>query len=136
MASDLQIAANRRNALKSTGPRRTSGKMRAAGNSKKHGLASNPNCDAMALAAANRLADAIFQSHGGLSRAVAHRLAMATVELKGVQKVRAAAMEAVMSGEKNSMLGDIADLLRKLKAIDRYEIRAAAKKRRILRSTT
>lgn len=95
MASDLQIAANRRNALKSTGPRGAGGKIRAAGNSIKHGLASNLSRDAMAFAAADRLADAIFKSHSGLSRAAARGVAMATFELKGIQKARAAAMEGI-----------------------------------------
>jgi hypothetical protein len=39
MTSERQIAANRRNAQKSTGPRSRSGKRRAARNSRKHGLA-------------------------------------------------------------------------------------------------
>jgi len=38
MASELQIAANRRNALRSTGPRTRAGKARAAKNACKHGM--------------------------------------------------------------------------------------------------
>jgi hypothetical protein len=38
MATERQIAANRRNAGKSTGPRSTAGKRRARGNSFRHGL--------------------------------------------------------------------------------------------------
>ena len=38
MASDRQISANRRNALKSTGPKSRAGKKRAAGNSLRHRL--------------------------------------------------------------------------------------------------
>jgi hypothetical protein len=38
MATEQQIAANRRNAVKSTGPRTSAGKMRVRGNSYRHGL--------------------------------------------------------------------------------------------------
>lgn len=38
MASPAQIAANRRNALRSTGPRTSTGKARSRGNALKHGL--------------------------------------------------------------------------------------------------
>lgn len=135
MASDLQIAANRRNALRSTGPRGTAGKARAASNSTKHGLASDLSRDPKALAAADRLADAIFQSYVGLSRVSARRVAMATFELKNVQKARAGVMESAILGKENSTLLDIDDLLSKLRSIDRYEARAASRKRKALRNT-
>ncbi len=38
MASEKQVAANRRNATKSSGPRTKSGKVRSSGNALKHGL--------------------------------------------------------------------------------------------------
>lgn len=41
MASDRQIAANRRNARRSTGPRSRAGKSRASRNSYRHGLSAN-----------------------------------------------------------------------------------------------
>lgn len=41
MASERQIAANRRNARKSTGPRSTAGKNRASRNAYRHGLTVN-----------------------------------------------------------------------------------------------
>jgi hypothetical protein len=40
MASQRQIAANRKNALKSTGPRTSTGKRRASANAYRHGLSS------------------------------------------------------------------------------------------------
>ncbi len=42
MATAAQIAANRRNALRSTGPRTAAGKRRSAANSTKHQLQSTP----------------------------------------------------------------------------------------------
>jgi hypothetical protein len=49
VASERQISANRRNALKSTGPKSLAGKKRAAGNSLRHGLSitSVPECEAI-----------------------------------------------------------------------------------------
>src|SRR5689334_14959424 len=44
MASERQIAANRRNALSSTGPRSACGKKRASRNALRHGL-TLPNAD-------------------------------------------------------------------------------------------
>jgi hypothetical protein len=41
MASEKQIAANRRNARKSSGPRSVAGKARASRNAIRHGLAGN-----------------------------------------------------------------------------------------------
>src|ERR1039458_856228 len=41
MATDKQIAANRINAQKSTGPRSPAGKMKSALNARKHGFAGN-----------------------------------------------------------------------------------------------
>src|SRR5882757_2275252 len=38
MASEQQIAANRKNAIKSTGPKTRAGKQRASGNAYRHGL--------------------------------------------------------------------------------------------------
>ena len=39
MSSERQIAANRRNAQRSTGPRTALGKSHSGGNARKHGLA-------------------------------------------------------------------------------------------------
>ena len=43
--SEAALAANRANALKSTGPRTAAGKLKAASNSLKHGLYSMKNFD-------------------------------------------------------------------------------------------
>jgi hypothetical protein len=56
MASERQIAANRRNARKSTGPRSRTGKRRASGNAYRHGLASKHNPDAATARQRDQLA--------------------------------------------------------------------------------
>ncbi len=62
MASSQQIAANRRNAKKSTGPRTEKGKERSSQNSYKHGLSSamppSPEIDAKTEELACKLARA------------------------------------------------------------------------------
>ena len=64
MASDKQIAANRRNAMRSTGPRTRSGKARSRANSLRHGLLSKVLVDPALVAETDQLARRIAQEHG------------------------------------------------------------------------
>jgi hypothetical protein len=63
MASDKQIAANRRNAMRSTGPRTGSGKARSRANSLRHGLLSKVVTPALATET-DQLATRIAREHG------------------------------------------------------------------------
>ena len=64
MASDKQIAANRRNAMRSTGPRTRSGKARSRANSLRHGLLSKVLVDPALANETDQLARRIAQEHG------------------------------------------------------------------------
>ena len=64
MASDKQIAANRRNAMRSTGPRTRSGKARSRANSLRHGLLSKVLVDSALVNETDQLARRIAQEHG------------------------------------------------------------------------
>src|SRR5262249_329031 len=64
MASDKQIAANRRNAMRSTGPRTRSGKARSRANSLRHGLLSKVLVDPPLANETDQLARRIAQEHG------------------------------------------------------------------------
>ena len=64
MASDKQIAANRRNAMRSTGPRTRSGKARSRANSLRHGLLSKVLVDPALVAETDQMARRIAQEHG------------------------------------------------------------------------
>jgi hypothetical protein len=63
MASDKQIAANRRNAMRSTGPRTRSGKARSRANSLRHGLLSKVLVDSL-VAETDQLTRRIAREHG------------------------------------------------------------------------
>jgi len=63
MASDKQIAANRRNAMRSTGPRTRSGKARSRANSLRHGLLSKVLVDPALANETDQLARRIAQEH-------------------------------------------------------------------------
>jgi hypothetical protein len=60
MTSSAQIAANRRNALRSTGPRTSAGKERVARNAVRHGLASRIVAGTPPAARVTQLVDAII----------------------------------------------------------------------------
>ena len=64
MASDKQIAANRRNAMRSTGPRTRSGKARSRANSLRHGLLSKVLVDPALVNETDQLARRIAHEHG------------------------------------------------------------------------
>jgi hypothetical protein len=73
VASERQISANRRNALKSTGPKSRAGKKRAASNSLRHGLSitSVPECEAVESLARRIAGDIASDAVLGHARAAA-----------------------------------------------------------------
>jgi hypothetical protein len=88
MATERQIAANRRNAAKSTGPRSSAGKRRARGNSYRHGLSvgvAGPGCaehvERLARKIAGAGADAIVLEQ-------ARSVAQAQLDLTQIRRMR------------------------------------------------
>jgi hypothetical protein len=95
MPSDRQLAANRANARKSSGPRSASGKKRAARNALKHGLNTPMSGVAFAReveALARQIAD---HAEDPLQMAVARDAAEAQLELARVQRVGVAMIERI-----------------------------------------
>jgi len=95
MATERQVAANRRNAQKSTGPRSSSGKKRANRNSRRHGLttpASGAEFEREAELLARQLAgeaeDIIVLEH-------AREAAQAELERRRIRRVAVAQIERV-----------------------------------------
>ena len=101
MATERQIAANRRNAKKSTGPRSEAGKKRASRNSYRHGLAA---CGAVTGEPAKRV------------EALAYTIAGAEADVDMLELVRSAARAecdlAQIRCLKNALLDPISELIR------------------------
>jgi hypothetical protein len=101
VASQRQIAANRRNAHKSTGPRSRAGKKRASRNAYRHGLTSSITSSAALAKQLEKLAREIARDAGGgdtedatileHARAVAH----AELDLARVRRAKIAVIERV-----------------------------------------
>ena len=88
MASPAKIAANRRNARRSTGPRSAAGKARARHNAFRHGLATPANIDHVAM---DRIEDLVFALTDDLPDQLEHELAPLAAEAQSeIERVRQA----------------------------------------------
>jgi hypothetical protein len=130
VATERQIAANRANAKRSTGPKTAAGKRRSSGNAFRHGLSGPLPDDVLTLAAIDAVASAVV---GSVDAAAVNTEQMATafarsqIELRRIRRVRDGMLEGL----------DRADLdpkdLRRMAALDRYERLARTKRRRAMR---
>ncbi len=114
MASNRQIEANRGNAKRSTGPKTEAGKTRSSRNSLRHGL-SRPmgsDCESRAMA------------REGLTEEP--DLVEAKLELARIRSARSALLAAFLNDPHPK-------LAKSLRGIDRYERKAFARQRRLLR---
>ena len=146
MATDRQIAANRRNGALSRGPKTAAGKARSSRNALKHGLAIPITRDRATARKIQRAARQMAPSAVGDSIRNAHIAAEATFELARVR----AAFEAVVarmsisshtsnagpwdtcstgSGKSAAPIRTLAELDK----LDRYERLAFSRRRRALR---
>jgi hypothetical protein len=157
MASDKQIAANRRNAMRSTGPRTRSGKARSRANSLRHGLLSKVLVDPALVNEADQLARRIAQEHGKPDDCFESRtIAEAELIILSARAVRAQLLDTTSSelapeaddgrhSEEGSRGGKVASaeerdlalaylrLLPTLSRIDKYERIAARRRQRAVR---
>jgi hypothetical protein len=96
VASEQQIAANRRNADKSTGPRSLAGKRRASSNAYRHGLAAGIRASEGFADKVDRLARKIAGgSNSPVALAHARSAAEATLDLARVRSMKVALIEHI-----------------------------------------
>jgi hypothetical protein len=125
MASERQIAANRRNARKSTGPHSGAGKKRASRNAYRHGLRSSITSTA---AYAKQLDKLVREIAGDTKDAIllerARAIAQAELELARVRRVKVALIERASAfGELDPPQAfSSAQIIRLLNAIDRGRV--------------
>ena len=96
MASERQIAANRRNASKSTGPQTDGGKKRASRNAFRHGLAAHIILsDAVGKQVEEFARSIAGDTESPIKLAYAHTAAEAELDLARVRRAKAALIERV-----------------------------------------
>jgi hypothetical protein len=140
MTSSRQLAANRRNARSSTGPRTAAGKKRSAGNAARTGLSlpvlaiPGPALEAKSLA--GKVAG---DAASGAIRHLAAEIAEAQVDLARVRQVRnailTAALERSLSPKFQSSRDATAlcEAVHQLWAIHRYQRRAFSRRKFAIR---
>lgn len=124
MASEKQIAANRANAKRSTGPKTKSGRYASSRNATRHGLASLSLLNESVSIDIETLARTLLHEGANDDQLAAARLlSQAQLDLSRVRMVRATLMASLDLVRCN--VGE----LRRLMVIDRYERIARAKRR-------
>ncbi len=128
MASDKQIAANRANSRKSTGPRTAAGRWKSSRNAYRHGLSLPITWDSQAQAEIEAVAQAIAGEPAGEDQLQAAKaIAEAQFDLKRIRATRTAATPSVLDELPDSKV------LTGLCALDRYERLARARRKLAIR---
>jgi hypothetical protein len=125
MATERQIAANRANAQKSTGPKTSAGKLKSSRNAYRHGLSGPLRLDPATLDKARVIARALAGEESDQKRSSsAMEFAQAQLELQRVRSTRAGLMTEIDIDQGNT------NQLQRVVALDRYERYAHTKRRR------
>jgi hypothetical protein len=125
MTTEKQIAANRANAKRSTGPKTSAGKRRSSSNAYRHGLSGPLPDDSLTMAATEALARAVvFGTENGQEEATT--FAQSQLKLRLIRKERCDLLAGLEPGR-------LLPQLRRLAALDRYERLAQTKSRRAMR---
>jgi hypothetical protein len=147
MTSPRKIAANRKNARRSTGPRTRRGKLRVRGNAFRHGLATTVSSDPALTDEIERLAKGLAgETRSATRRATAHAAAEAEIELRRVRRHRAMMLRTEIVMEKLETAkagGNVHDpaiksqamvrVFDRLQRLERYIRRATSRRNRLFR---
>jgi hypothetical protein len=134
MPSDRQIAANRKNAKKSTGPRSDAGREASRSNARRHGLAVPIGADPAFHDDIEKLAKALSLSRGIQNvDERARGAAEAELDLLRIRKIRAWVLETLYFAGNGATSSNLAEVNDKLAKLDRYERRAFSRRKRALR---
>jgi hypothetical protein len=125
MASDKQIAANRANAMRSTGPKTTAGKRKSSRNAYRHGLSGPAASDPAASAKVEAIAQELSGERSSEDRLTsAVDFVRAQLELLRIRSIRSNWLGKVDPNDNNLQK------LHRLAALDRYERYALTRRRR------
>jgi hypothetical protein len=128
MATEKQIAANRANAQKSTGPKTAAGRLKSSRNALRHGLSLPLQLDLETSAKADAIARALAYDPADQQQlTAATEVAQAQLELARIRAVREELMAEIDLASTNLKQ------LKRLAALDRYERFAHTKRRRASR---
>jgi hypothetical protein len=132
MSTERQIAANRANAKRSTGPKTAVGKRRSSRNAYRHGLSGPLPSDELTILMIDAIARAVVgyadaKTVGADELHQATAFAQARMELKRIRVVRTDLFDALVPSDLDPRK------LRKLRALDRYERLSQTKSRRATR---
>jgi hypothetical protein len=133
MTSDRKIAANRKNAKKSTGPRSAAGRAASRKNARRHGLATGIGSDPAFRDDIEILAKLLAQAGGRENIGeFAREAAEAHLELTRIRKFRAWLFQRMrfLGAASTESLMNLGEQLAKL---ERYERRAFSRRKRALR---
>jgi hypothetical protein len=134
MATDRQIAANRRNGSLGRGPKTSAGKARSSRNALKHGLSIPVNRDKTLRRQIEVLARILAQSEAGNVFGQARAAAEAELELARARAVLEAGSYARRDWNGGPEQGTaLIHVLPELQMLERYEGRAFSKRMRALR---
>jgi len=134
MASDRQIAANRSNAKKSTGPRSKAGREASRRNALRHGLAIAIGSDPAFQDDIEKLARALSRSSGAQKVSeFAREAAEAAFDLSRIRKIRTWLFNELYDADPVAQ-DRRAELNDKLAKLERYERRAFSRRKRALRA--
>lgn len=127
MATEKQIAANRANAKRSTGPKTAAGKQKSSRNAFRHGLTQSEPADSPSVARLETLVEALAADQPVRSIAAAREFAFAQARLLRIRAIRAEQWAKINFSDDPEL---VTANLKRLASLDRLERYANTKRRR------